>query len=186
MTDVKWWSQPYRPDGSATATGILRQLGRPGLDELTVLVREAAQNSWDARRSEEPVHFAVSLEQLRERASAWQEHLLPAPEGDSIGEFDASLDESSWIIVISDRGTFGLRGPTRADTSPAEGEGHDFVQFLRNVGEPRDTKLGGGTYGFGKGIFYRLSRVGSILVSTSTHTATARGALHRQALVGDC
>lgn len=172
MTGVKWWSQPYRPDGSATATGILRQLGRPGLDELTVLVREAAQNSWDARRSEDPVHFGVRIEQLRERAAAWREHLLPAPDGDSIGGFDTSLDEASWIIVISDRGTFGLRGPTRADISPADGEGHDFVQFLRNVGEPRDTKLGGGTYGFGKGIFYRLSRVGSILVSTSTHTTT--------------
>ena len=170
MNDLRWWSQPYRPDGSATATGILRQLGRPGLDELTVLVREAAQNSWDARTSDDSVHFSVRLEQLRERASAWQSLLLPAPAEKSIGEFGEALREDSWVIVISDRGTRGLGGPIRADVSAGDDEGNDFVQFLRNVGEPRDTKLGGGTYGFGKGIFYRLSRIGSILVSTSTLT----------------
>jgi hypothetical protein len=170
VNDVRWWSQPYRPDGSATATGILRQLGRPGLDELTVLVREAAQNSWDARASDDSVHFSVRLEQLRDRASAWRSLLLPPPSEKSISNFGDVLQEDSWIIVISDRGTRGLRGPIRADVSPGDDEGHDFVQFLRNVGEPRDTKLGGGTYGFGKGIFYRLSRVGSILVSTSTPT----------------
>ncbi|WFN93697.1 hypothetical protein [Gordonia sihwensis] len=40
------------------------------------------------------------------------------------------------------------------------------MQFIRNFGEPRDTPLGGGTYGFGKGIFYRVSRAGAIVVDT--------------------
>ncbi|TFC42962.1 MULTISPECIES: hypothetical protein [Cryobacterium] len=45
-------------------------------------------------------------------------------------------------------------------------ERNDFVQFLRNVGEPSDTVLGGGTYGFGKGIFYRLSESSTIFVDS--------------------
>ncbi|MFB6726261.1 hypothetical protein ACFCV3_39190 [Kribbella sp. NPDC056345] len=42
------------------------------------------------------------------------------------------------------------------------------MQFLRNVGEPNDNEFGGGTYGFGKGIFYRLSLTSAILVDTLT------------------
>jgi len=87
--------------------------------------------------------------------------------GDSVPGFDRALDPEAWVIVISDRGTAGLGGPSRADERPGENERNDFVQFLRNVGEPRDTDFGGGTYGFGKGIFYRISGVNSILVDTN-------------------
>ena len=63
------------------------------------------------------------------------------------------------VLAVSDRGTRGLGGPTRADD--AVGPERDFVSFVRNIGEPRDTALGGGTYGFGKGIFYLLSKSGN-------------------------
>jgi hypothetical protein len=69
---------------------------------------------------------------------------------------------------VSDRGTTGLGGPTRADV--AHGENHDFVSFVRNIGEPRDTELGGGTYGFGKGIFYLVSKAGAVLLYTRCGT----------------
>lgn len=159
-----WWSQPFAPEGSATAGGILRQLGRPGLDELTILVREAAQNSWDARRGD-TVDFAVSFEKLGDRFRAWEAVGLPPRTLPEI-----QLGPESWIIRVSDRGTYGLRGPVRASQRPGEDEGNDFVQFLRNVGEPRDSELGGGTYGFGKGIFYRLSRAAAILVDSRVQT----------------
>ncbi|RAY10742.1 hypothetical protein DPM19_33630 [Actinomadura craniellae] len=45
------------------------------------------------------------------------------------------------------------------------------MSFVRNIGEPRDMKLGGGTYGFGKGIFYLVSDPGTILVHTRCRTA---------------
>ncbi|MET7916808.1 hypothetical protein ABZU45_12885 [Streptomyces avermitilis] len=51
------------------------------------------------------------------------------------------------------------------------GPERDFVSFIRNIGEPRDTALGGGTYGFGKGIFYLLSKSGTVLVHSRCRTA---------------
>jgi hypothetical protein len=51
---------------------------------------------------------------------------------------------------------------------------------MRNVGEPRDSQLGGGTYGFGKGIFYRLSDSGAILVDTVT--TNTDGGLERRVM----
>ncbi|MER7457512.1 hypothetical protein [Micromonospora sp. NPDC126480] len=164
----RWWSQPFAPEGSAAAEGIVKQLGRPALDPLTVLVREAAQNSWDARLPDGVVEFGVDVRVLGEDVDAWREVLLPGPTSDSSVHLDKVLRPEAVVLVVSDRNTVGLGGPLRAGERARDDETPDFVQFLRNVGEPSDHEFGGGTYGFGKGIFYRLSRIGAILVDTNT------------------
>lgn len=164
--NAEWWSQPFAEEGSATAEGIINQLGRPALDELTVLVREAAQNSWDARTGADTVDFSVHVSRLGEFASAWKSRLMPAPEGGDVAQLGQYLEPESVIVTVSDRNTRGLGGPVRAGSKAPEGSRSDFVQFLRNVGEARDTEFGGGTYGFGKGIFYRLSGASTILVDS--------------------
>lgn len=161
-----WWSQPFAEEGSATAEGIINQLGRPALDELTVLIREAAQNSWDARSSDDSVDFTVRIERLGAKSALWLACLTPAPAGGAVARLAQHLVPESVLITISDRNTRGLGGPTRAGSRAPEGQRSDFVQFLRNVGEARDNELGGGTYGFGKGIFYRLSAPSTILVDS--------------------
>lgn len=161
----RWWSQPFRADGGQTALGIKEQLGRPRLPEYAVLVREAVQNSWDARIGEE-ITVRISLERLGARAAVWQELFVKKPMPGENGRLLAKLDSDTWVLTVSDRGTKGLGGPIRADKTAGEGREPNFVQFLRNAGEPRDKALGGGTYGFGKGIFYRISEPGTILVDT--------------------
>ena len=59
---------------------------------------------------------------------------------------------------------FGLGGATRADLAD---EKDDYVAFVLNVGEPRDKDLGGGTFGFGKAVFFTTSSVGTVVVYTS-------------------
>ncbi|WP_042450243.1 hypothetical protein [Streptacidiphilus jiangxiensis] len=137
------------------------------MDLLTILVRESAQNSWDARLADPsgPVDFRLALSTVSPaHAPAWRDLLIEtAPVGrDSFPLRDVLRQGAVRLLTISDRGTRGLGGPTRADN--AVGPERDFVSFIRNIGEPRDTALGGGTYGFGKGIFYLLSRPGTILV----------------------
>ncbi|GLY31598.1 hypothetical protein [Kineosporia sp. NBRC 101731] len=173
----RWWSQPFAPEGSAAAEGIAKQLGRPLLDPLTILVREAAQNSWDARRPG-VVDFRISIRPLGEYSQAWQDSFLPAPPEESGMTLAEHLGPESIVLTVSDRNTGGLGGPLRAGERAKENEHADFVQFLRNVGEPSDHKFGGGTYGFGKGIFYRLSKAGTVLVST--HTAGGEGEERRR------
>ncbi|WP_395307508.1 hypothetical protein V4U86_19075 [Mycobacterium sp. AMU20-3851] len=172
MIQTSWWSQRFAPEGSVAAEGIVKQLGRPEMDPLTVLVREAAQNSWDARCGNGPVDFRISLYRLAGTAAKWRQTILPPPAPESRNGLDEVLNADCIMLVVSDRNTVGLGGPIRAGTRPDHGERADFVQFIRNVGEPRDQKFGGGTYGFGKGIFYQLSRVGAILVDTRTAQAT--------------
>ena len=69
-------------------------------------------------------------------------------------------------MEICDFRTSGLGGPTRADRIPVGTEQTDFIDFLRNIGTPRDTEHGGGTYGFGKVALYRVSRCSTILVDS--------------------
>ncbi|MFC8921996.1 hypothetical protein [Cellulosimicrobium sp. NPDC057127] len=166
-----WDSQQYPPEGASAAEGIRNQLGRPALDLLTVLVREAAQNSWDAR-SDMPgvdVHFALDLYTVGPAHTyAWRSLLLEgAPRNAKHFPLRRTLNSTTIrALVVSDRGTKGLGGPTRADV--VTNGPRDFVTFVRNVGEPRDTLLGGGTYGFGKGIFFMLSRAHTVLIHTRT------------------
>lgn len=172
MIETGWWSQGFAPEGSVAAEGIVKQLGRPEMDPLTVLVREAAQNSWDARCEAGPVDFRISLYRLGASTNRWRETLLPPPIPESRNILDEVLNDDCVMLVVSDRNTVGLGGPIRAGTRPERGEKPDFVQFMRNVGEPRDQEFGGGTYGFGKGIYYQLSQAGAILVDTRTAEAT--------------
>ncbi|MFF1730874.1 hypothetical protein [Streptomyces sp. NPDC058247] len=175
MTTPSWLSQQYPPEGASAAEGIRNQLGRPELDLLTILVRESAQNSWDARvvPSAGPVEYGIDMWTVGPaHASAWRELLLDgAPSRAENFPLRETLGRGPVrVLAVSDRGTRGLGGPTRADD--AVGPDRDFVSFIRNIGEPRETALGGGTYGFGKGIFYLLSRAGTVLVHSRSRTAS--------------
>ncbi len=159
MTGATWWSQPVAAEGSTASEGIRRQLGKPNLDPLTVLIRETAQNSCDAALpGDMRVDFAVRLNQLSgNRLQAWRDFLLPEPDGSGLG-LNSALTSMPRVLTIADRGTTGLGGPLRADEVPVGGERPDFVNFIRNVGERKMMRLGGGSYGFGKGILYNVSR----------------------------
>lgn len=181
--NARWWSQPFPPEGGQTAEGIKKQLGRPSLDEYAVLLRESVQNSWDARLDDAvPVDFRVSLQRLGRHALAWRTYLggaqLPGKSGDVL----RLLHSDSWVVILSDRGTTGLGGPMRSDEAVPPGQIANFVQFLRNVGEPRDSQLGGGTYGFGKGIFYRVSTASAIMVDSHSNDGDERD----RRLMGAC
>jgi hypothetical protein len=164
MSGARWWSQKYPPEGATTSEGIRRTLGTPALDPLAVLLRETAQNSWDARQSDSGIRLAYTLRTLTNgEAEMWRSLLLPFPSAGG-SELDANLVAGSLVLVVSDRGTTGLGGPLRSDEVPKEQP--DFVNFVRNVGEARDRAHGGGTYGFGKGILFRVSRPHAIVVDT--------------------
>ena len=164
----RWCSQLVPPMGAINAEGIKNQLGRPSLDRFVLLVREAAQNSWDAADpgGDGPVRFAIDLRELDQQVGdAWRRLLLSsAPAAEHLPLRDKLAAPLS-ILFVSDRGTVGLGGPTRAD-AVREGERHNYVSFVLNVGEPRDVEFGGGTYGFGKAVFFLASTASTVLVYT--------------------
>lgn len=161
-------SETFNPGGSLVSDGILNQLGRPRLNILQVLVREAVQNSWDARASgSNPVRFGVSGWTLSERQLRFLIDIVfhNTPENLNLQEI-IKRRENANVLALYDRGTTGLAGPTRADVLTLGSESTSFVNFIRNVGQPPQKHLAGGTYGYGKAAFYRASEIRTICIYT--------------------
>ena len=163
MSLMQRYSEPYGATGGLAAEGVVNQLGRPDIEPLEVLVREAVQNCWDAKRpSATGITVEIGRKQLdRQQIAFCREQLLvdPPPALPLADEIAGDIE----VIYFADFGTGGLGGPTRADEI---GPNRDFVDFVRNIGQPSDRDLSGGSYGYGKAAFYRASRARTILVDT--------------------
>lgn len=172
LTRLRLHSEPYSPSGNMAASGVAKLLGAPRLDLLQTVVREAVQNCCDAAKLGIGPRVAFRLRRLSlgQRNALATYVLAELPDHAVTAEpIRSYLDgETCWVLEICDFATTGLEGPTRADLPHSDTERKDFVNFMRDIGTPRDTVLGGGTYGFGKSALYLASRCRLILVDTET------------------
>lgn len=176
MKQLTLHAERFTATGNIAAEGMRNQLGRPRLDRLAVLVREAAQNAWDAKREDaEQVTFGIACDQLdKDQLQTLRHDVFAELPNDSERMLAELLDRATApvgenplsVLTIYDRGTTGLGGPTRADAPSTPEESRDFIDFLRNVGQPPDKARGGGTFGYGKAALYLSSMVHTILVHT--------------------
>jgi hypothetical protein len=167
---LEWVPEYYPPSGGLAAAGFYRLLGRPRLDPLTVLVRETAQNSWDARDGTgAPVLFSIEgwellpseVEVLRSEVLTDVRHL------NGVDVASVLAESPLHGLFVADRGTNGLGGPFHADVADSE-DVYDWVDFVLNVGKANTQGHTGGTYGFGKTISYVVSRINTIVIHTRT------------------
>lgn len=167
---MRWVPEPKPPSGGLAAEGFYKLLGRPRLDPLTVLVRETAQNSWDARlKNGSPVVFSLQGWQLdgQERAALLDDVFVQADKARGTNLAAALADPDLIGLYISDRNTKGLGGPLQADQVNPTGI-YDWVDFVLNVGEANTQAHTGGTYGFGKTISYVVSKANAIVIHSRT------------------
>lgn len=149
---------------------MLKQLGAPKLEKLELLTREVLQNCWDAADPEDAdgVWVQISCDAVGDREiEVFADVLFPDPPADI--DIRGSLQSSPRVLTVSDRGTHGLGGPTRADVM-TDGP-TDFVDFVRNVGQPPDKDFGGGSFGYGKGALYLASLAHSIVIYSRAENA---------------
>ncbi len=171
MRALERFSEKYAPTGGMASEGVRNLLGRPSIEPLELLVRESIQNSWDAKLEDsDQVRIGIALGTLD---GAQLETLRSGVLGDPpprlpLGE--VLREPGLRLLTVADRGTLGLAGGIRSD-STRDGEPSDFVDFVRNVGQPPDRHFGAGSFGYGKGAFYLLSRASTIVVHTRCETA---------------
>ncbi|MFF2494180.1 hypothetical protein [Agromyces sp. NPDC058064] len=167
---LQWVPEQNAPGGSLGAEGFAKLLGRPELDPLTVLVRETAQNSWDARdQSGRPVDFSISLRHLSEGvAETLATDVFAGVKDAPHLTVNSELAAGHVLgLVVSDRKTRGLGGPVLAsEVDP--GDVYDWADFVLNVGKANKQGHSGGTYGFGKTIAYVVSRPRAVVIHTRT------------------
>lgn len=187
-------SEPMHANGGKIEGGS-PLAGHHGLPSL--LVREAVQNSWDARddaRGPVPVRFSIDGHDLDTDALDGLRAVMPV---ERLSGFDrtsdtearqgvlhpqAVLDRASVrVLVLSDRRTVGLCGPSRSGQrwdpvrhgKPLARGQQRFANFIRNVGRAT-SNIGegdGGSYGIGKSALWMASECGTVLIHSRTTDA---------------
>jgi len=170
--------EPVGALGGMGGRGAKKVLGAPKASVLETVVREAVQNSWDAREKRNgPVQFGVEAYSLtRGQREALAEALGDGPKQEPRVPDLPKMSEPLDAIAIFDRGTKGLGGEPRPDA--ADGKDGDFARFVFSIGEtkPDDGEVAaGGTYGFGRSAFLDASELSTILVHSVC--ATRKGGL---------
>jgi hypothetical protein len=132
------------------------------------LVREAIQNSLDARRNGEKLRIRIlfpaplAMPGQKEKAHYMRgllEHFGASRSG--LTRPPAS-DEPLEFMLIEDFGTRGLQGdPLQSEDAELDGAGprNDFYYFWRNIGRSRKEASELGRWGLGKTVFPAASRI---------------------------
>jgi hypothetical protein len=137
------------------------------------LVREAIQNSLDARRPGTPARVRIAFSGpagalTGERRERCLEGLMPHV---AVGRNGSAPrpDERLDFVVVEDFGTRGLQGDPRQsedDEIGASAFRNDFYYFWRNVGRSRKGSSDLGRWGLGKTVFAAASRASAFFALT--------------------
>ena len=148
------------------------------LDSLAdALVREAVQNSLDARRGDGPLRMRFALSSAENRLGGdararyldgLQAHLQASRSGLST---PPPVDEPLSFLSVEDFGTRGLQGdPAQSEderVDPDNATRNDFFYFWRNIGRSRKHTTDLGRWGLGKTVFQAASRVNAFFGLTA-------------------
>lgn len=164
---LQWYPKPLTV-GDMDGTGAQKMLGRASnVSAAEVLVRETAQNSWDACASDTRMSFELHLRRATdEERKTLREDVFTGPSAalNQIAVGQSLSKRELWLLEVNDRDTKGLGGPTTNTQRAKPGQPTNYRDFVLNLGSPRDEHLGGGTYGFGKTASYGASECGAIVM----------------------
>lgn len=160
------------PAGLSTmmADGAQKLLGSSEMSPADLLVRECAQNSWDARLPGQQPEYHLQVRHLDSKVM----QILKGQVFTGIntchfhelcGFFGSQ--KRHWAVEVADRNTTGLDGNPDPQVAPSdENESTNFRDLIFVYGATRDSDLGGGTYGFGKTAAFTMSRCGTVVYWT--------------------
>jgi hypothetical protein len=160
--------------GGLVGQGVENLLGRPQLAPLALVIREAVQNSWDARKRKRraKLHFSIRVRDLAPAEEKLFRTIFSqdgAQEPRATNSLAAELYKKQRIRVLelADFGTTGLSGQTRPDQPVKDGTSR-FVNFMFDFGRAHEESGDGGTYGFGRSSLYAAGRASLILLDSLT------------------
>lgn len=160
--------------GGLVGQGVANLLGRPQLEPMPLVLREAVQNSWDARKrgKRAKLRFSIRVRDLspdQERTFRRifdQTYALEPKNANSLA-LELARGERIRVLELSDFGTTGLSGQTRPDQPIEDGQSR-FVNFMFDIGRAHEESGDGGTYGFGRSSLYTAGRASLIVVDSLT------------------
>ncbi len=170
------WFPRAKPTGSDLSDVISGEFFSDNDKPALPLVREALQNAIDAgKESKDPksvvrvriAHYTGDLALSAADAARWFGELRPHvnAEGNGLKEAPDVNKERCDFLVVEDFGTCGLTGDVTSDT--IAGKQNNFVDFMRSDGRTRKSAGEQGSWGVGKNVFPRCSRINAFLICTN-------------------
>jgi hypothetical protein len=160
------------------ANTILKVLNGSSLNLLDILLRESVQNSLDAACEDgtdtvdinfDPVNFNDHTELENALSSVLNPGDLK--EDELLQRLYKRVREGDpLILVLKDTGTTGLTGSVRRDSHDwGNGVKKNFDNLVYQFGINEGKSGSGGSYGFGKSIYYRMAKSGLLLFYSKCH-----------------
>lgn len=138
--------------GGVTTKAAVKALGTTDMGHTDVFLREAVQNSYDAKQENgKPLELFINCYHFDDEQCAFLRNMLAAS-GEHGKGLAAKINTAFYNIEIADRNSVGLTGKAgfkEEDTGDGEEERfHHFVYMTGN--DENKSDLAGGSYGFGK------------------------------------
>lgn len=167
---MEWFFEQFSQMGGAGAGAYRNSLAGAGVPPTELFVREVIQNSVDATRTgyvtkvrfRELEYSVEDLQRLR-GLLALDHHEAPVHRANLIGEADwwQTLSDHPRALLVEDFGTVGLGG-TLSPSIPGSKE-DNFRRLVLEVGVTSEAEGRGGTFGYGKGVYWASSRAWTVI-----------------------
>jgi hypothetical protein len=171
---------------------------------LTSLARESAQNSNDARFNDAPGELEYTFIRLTgeqkaafEAAAGWHSGLLPhldamadaAGGAVTAGQIKAGVEavrsnNALLLLKISDFGCRGLNGPEFPEDGVPTEEYGNFIKLCRLDLFSGKDEAAGGSFGLGKAVYWRFSRLQTVLFNSCLSANDAVGGMTTNRVFG--
>ena len=133
-----------------SGSGILRAFQNEKMPNLDLLVREAIQNSMDARRADKNfVREEIDINQFDVKKLTT---FFPQVGKLLYLKWKMGYDK---FVSISDKNTVGLTGPIRISDIKGTNWGR-FLSLVQGIAKPQESQGAGGSWGYGKTVYYRI------------------------------
>lgn len=180
---AEWFFESYSANGSFNAAAGRRLLEGTEMRQPETLARESLQNACDAERDpDRPVEVEYRVMSSEDHDAPAAEEILAlrdptGPQARGLIEYP----ENPTFLLIEDFNTVGLGGAARADV-PRTAE-DNFVRLCRNIGDTQQAADRGGTFGFGKAVYWSNSSI-HLVAFYSRFEATGRTDGARSRFIG--
>jgi hypothetical protein len=146
---------------SIAGTASTKLLYGSDMDDLTIMLRESVQNSWDARDDSKMINYSLTGLILSDEELANLRNCIGyEPYGKAVVD---SIDKKGrTAFQITDTETSGLTGDISYDNNHSNLS--RFLKFVFEVGNTQQGSGAGGSFGYGKASLYKLSTVGTVAI----------------------
>lgn len=142
-------------------SSVLRAIQNNSDPLIDLFIRESIQNSLDAGDKESPIPY-VCVDFIVKEFDAKQLHHSLDGEGITEKLNDQFPNGHYTFVAVKDSNTTGLTGPLKR-TEVRDNKYGNLQKLVYHVGKPQDQLGAGGSWGYGKTLYYRISQIGLVI-----------------------